>query len=364
MNLSVPEQQPIGTLLRRSTFCSAADCLVSSSNLQPSAKRRRLNPAAIVPVPVYSSRVSRSLQLKPTACLLGGRENSATPRRNRNLGGSDPNPQRTSCESDGGRFCSVWTRRRYRSIANVSVCPRGHAGCPSPPPPESPVQKQSSKARRKISEINKKLQAVSAILSPEPLERKTDRRRNRRNQRSDPNDDSDDVIIMSPGDGSDSPREIPLKIRCRTDVHKVLVLPNHDWATCCWCDPDQNLVRIHGGSWVGPVEDECVVMPSEEQSCSSSCSSSCISVKLQSRDRSSSQLFFVHRVRTPLPLCFLIFILCAEAPLSSVFSQYLSRLPASARRSVRFHFDGSKVAGSQTAAQLELEDGDIIEVWT
>lgn len=75
------------------------------------------------------------------------------------------------------------------------------------------------------SEINKKLQAVSAILSPEPLERKTDRRRNRRNQRSDPNDDSDDVIIMSPGDGSDSPREIPLKIRCRTDVHKVLVLP-------------------------------------------------------------------------------------------------------------------------------------------
>uniref|UniRef100_A0A3B3YBL1 Rad60/SUMO-like domain-containing protein n=1 Tax=Poecilia mexicana TaxID=48701 RepID=A0A3B3YBL1_9TELE len=83
---------------------------------------------------------------------------------------------------------------------------------------------------------------------------------------------------------------------------------------------------------------ECVVMPAEEQSCSSSC----VSLKLQSRDRSSSQLFLVHRVRTPLPLCFLIFILCAVA-------------------SVRFHFDGSKVAGSQTAAQLELEDGDIIE---
>uniref|UniRef100_A0A3B5LWC8 Rad60/SUMO-like domain-containing protein n=1 Tax=Xiphophorus couchianus TaxID=32473 RepID=A0A3B5LWC8_9TELE len=42
-----------------------------------------------------------------------------------------------------------------------------------------------------------------------------------------------------------------------------------------------------------------------------------------------------------------------EAPLSYVFSQYLSRLPAGARRSVQFHFDGSKVAGSQTAAQLE-----------
>lgn len=75
------------------------------------------------------------------------------------------------------------------------------------------------------SEINKKLLAVSAVLSPEPLDRRTGRRRNRRNPRSDPNDDSDDVVIMSLADGSDSPREIPLKIRCRTDIHKVLVLP-------------------------------------------------------------------------------------------------------------------------------------------
>uniref|UniRef100_A0A3Q2E667 NFATC2-interacting protein n=1 Tax=Cyprinodon variegatus TaxID=28743 RepID=A0A3Q2E667_CYPVA len=51
-----------------------------------------------------------------------------------------------------------------------------------------------------------------------------------------------------------------------------------------------------------------------------------------------------------------------EAPLSSIFSQYLSGLPAGAARKVRFHFDGSKVTGSQTAAQLDLEDGDIIEV--
>uniref|UniRef100_A0A3P8Q721 Rad60/SUMO-like domain-containing protein n=1 Tax=Astatotilapia calliptera TaxID=8154 RepID=A0A3P8Q721_ASTCA len=30
---------------------------------------------------------------------------------------------------------------------------------------------------------------------------------------------------------------------------------------------------------------------------------------------------------------------------------------------LRFHFDGSKVTGSQTPAQLDMEDGDIIEVW-
>uniref|UniRef100_A0A096MGP6 Nuclear factor of activated T cells 2 interacting protein n=1 Tax=Poecilia formosa TaxID=48698 RepID=A0A096MGP6_POEFO len=194
---------------------------VSSSDLRPSAKRRRLNPAAIVPVPVYSSRVSSSLQLKPTACLLGGRESSDD-------GGDESlwaefNPRRPAVvelsdseeEPEPGRFRSKPAENQL-----------GHAGCPSPPPPESPVQKQSSKARRKISEINKKLRAVSAVLSPEPPDQRTSRRRNRRNQRSDLTDDSDDVIIMSPADGSDSPREIPLKIRCRTDVHKVLVLPS------------------------------------------------------------------------------------------------------------------------------------------
>uniref|UniRef100_A0A096LTA4 Nuclear factor of activated T cells 2 interacting protein n=1 Tax=Poecilia formosa TaxID=48698 RepID=A0A096LTA4_POEFO len=166
-------------------------------------------------------QVSSSLQLKPTACLLGGRESSDD-------GGDESlwaefNPRRPAVvelsdseeEPEPGRFRSKPAENQL-----------GHAGCPSPPPPESPVQKQSSKARRKISEINKKLRAVSAVLSPEPPDQRTSRRRNRRNQRSDLTDDSDDVIIMSPADGSDSPREIPLKIRCRTDVHKVLVLPS------------------------------------------------------------------------------------------------------------------------------------------
>lgn len=53
-----------------------------------------------------------------------------------------------------------------------------------------------------------------------------------------------------------------------------------------------------------------------------------------------------------------------EAPLGSVFSQYLTNISAGARRKVRFLFDGANVTDSQTAAQLDMEDGDIIEVWT
>lgn len=102
-------------------------------------------------------------------------------------------------------------------------------------------------------------------------------------------------------------------------------------------------------------------------------SSSAVRVKLQSKDRDSSQEFSIQRVRS----CSSSSIVSVstfmrsnasvppqEAPLSSIFSQYLSGLPAGAARKVRFHFDGSKVTGSQTAAQLDLEDGDIIEVWT
>uniref|UniRef100_A0A3B5B523 NFATC2-interacting protein n=1 Tax=Stegastes partitus TaxID=144197 RepID=A0A3B5B523_9TELE len=53
-----------------------------------------------------------------------------------------------------------------------------------------------------------------------------------------------------------------------------------------------------------------------------------------------------------------------DSPLGSVFSQYLSTMSSAAQKTVRFHFDGCKVTNSQTPAQLDMEDGDIIEVWT
>ncbi|XP_010774952.1 NFATC2-interacting protein-like [Notothenia coriiceps] len=77
-------------------------------------------------------------------------------------------------------------------------------------------------------------------------------------------------------------------------------------------------------------------------------SSSSLTVRLQSKDRDSSQEFSLHR----------------DAPLGSIFSQYMSKMSAPAKSKVRFHFDGCKVTDRQTPAQLDMEDGDIIEVWT
>uniref|UniRef100_A0A3Q3N344 NFATC2-interacting protein n=1 Tax=Mastacembelus armatus TaxID=205130 RepID=A0A3Q3N344_9TELE len=90
---------------------------------------------------------------------------------------------------------------------------------------------------------------------------------------------------------------------------------------------------------------ECVVMAAEDKGKDNE-SSSIITVRLQSKDRDSSQEFSLHRVS-----------------LGSIFSQYLSKMSTSAQKKVRFHFDGLKVTPSQTPAQLDMEDGDIIEVW-
>lgn len=260
--------------------------------------------------------------------------------------------------------------------------------CPSPPP-ESPVQKQSRKVQQKINEIDRRLRAVSSLLSPECQNRTTRRRGRRRSsppaeeQRDDvfapnleddiiimtPDDDDDnDIIIMSPEPQSSaysqSVREIPLKIRCRTDVHKIPVLSSTPLTdvvsrlSLILSVPIPRLlllreeVELPTDATVGElglgIADiiECVVMAAEDKS--EACGGSIITVRLQSKDRASSQEFSLDR----------------GSPLGSVFSQYLSTMSASSQKKVRFHFDGSKVTNSQTPAELDMEDGDIIEVWT
>ncbi|KAK5604116.1 hypothetical protein CRENBAI_023270 [Crenichthys baileyi] len=332
---------------------------VSSSDLQgikpPSKRRRILNPSAIVPVPVYSNRVTSSLQLKPTAALF-------TEKNLSDDGADDSMWEEFSSRKPPAPFAELSDSEDesepHQRQSGPSKKKVENPRCPSPPPPVSPVQKQSNKAKRKINELNRKLRAVSSTLSPMPRNRRT---RQCRTQASHPDDDDDDddVILMSPMYSSDSLREIPLKIRCRTDVHKVLVLPStllsdvvSQLSVILKVPPPCLLLlkeelELPTDSSVGQlglsIADiiECIVTPAEDPSSS-------ITVKLQSKDRDSCQEFSIHR----------------EAPLSSIFSQYLSNLPARAHKKVRFHFDGSKVTGCQTPAQLDLEDGDIIEVWT
>ncbi|KAM9346266.1 NFATC2-interacting protein [Symphorus nematophorus] len=340
--------------------------------VKPPPKRRRiLDPSAIVPVPVYSNKVSSSLQLKPTAAMLIEKE-TKDEGADDNLwlqfssrGPSPPVFSLSDSEEDEVQNKSEQTKKTTELEA-----------VRSPSPPESPVQQQSRQVKQKIREIDRKLRAVNSLLSPEPRDRRTRRRRV-----PSPDSDDDDVIIMTPSNDDviitspnpgvqDSPysssvREIPLKIRCRTDVHKIPVLSStplsdvvSQLSVLLNVPPPRLLlmkeeVELPTDSTVGEnglgIADiiECVVMAPEDKSEAGNDSSSRITVRLQSKDRDSSQEFSLPR----------------DAPLGSIFSQYLSRMSSSVQRTVRFHFDGSKVTHSQTPAQLDMEDGDIIEVW-
>ncbi|KAM4531570.1 NFATC2-interacting protein [Odontesthes bonariensis] len=334
---------------------AVSDCDAHAVKLPPK-RRRILDPSAIAPVPVYSNKVSSSLRLKPTAALLSHRTagDGADDGLWAEFSSRIPPPPLPPiiALSDSEDEAEPEPRRGESTEQRLD-----DARCPSPPPPESPVRKQSRKVTKKINEINRRLRAVSSVLSPD--QRQTTSRR-RASPPPEPEED-DDVIVTfdSQGSlcGSDPAREIPLKVRCRTDIHKIQVLSATrlsdvvtQLSVILGVPPPRLLLlrdelELPTNATVGQlglgIADiiECVVMAAEDQSS--------ITVRLQSKDRDSSQEFTVHR----------------EAPLSAVFSRYLSRMPADAQRNIRFHFDGAKVTGGQTPAQLDMEDGDIIEVW-
>ncbi|XP_042360485.1 NFATC2-interacting protein isoform X2 [Plectropomus leopardus] len=346
---------------------------VSDSEQQvtkPPPKRRRiLDPSAIVSVPVYSNKVNSSLQLKPVAAMFTEKEKS------------DDAADDSLLSLFSSRGPSAAVISLSDSEEDEPECEENkpeHTGkktepaairCPSPPPPESPVKKQSRQVTKKINEIDRKLRAVNSLLSPE-----WSRFRSPPGEKVD-----DDIIIVNPKEDDiitspdsrlqDSPysssvREIPLKIRCRTDVHKIPVLsstPLSDVLTQLSAilnvPPSRLLLERESAelptdATVGElglgIADiiECVVMAAEDKTKADSSSSS-ITVRLQSKDKDSSQEFSLHK----------------NAPLGSIFSQYLSRMTTTAQRKVCFHFDGCKVKHSQTPEQLDMEDGDIIEVW-
>ncbi|XP_074551983.1 NFATC2-interacting protein [Halichoeres trimaculatus] len=339
--------------------------------LKPRPKRRPiLDPSLIVPVPIYSSKVSSSLQLKPTAAALT-QEKYTDDGVDESLWSGFSSKETSAAvvtlsDSDGEE-----TEPAEKRAKLDAPC------CHSPSPPDSPVNKHSKQFLKKIEEIDKNLMAVNSLRSPTF---RTTRSRQRRGPP--PPDDDDDVILINSNDDdvvvlSNNPevqgspygssvREIPLKIRCRTDIHKIPVLSStplsdvvEKLSVILNVPPPRLLLmreemELPTDSTVSElglsIADiiECDVMAAEELSETQSSSSGNITVRLQSKDRASSQEFSLHR----------------DTPLGSVFSQYMSNMSAIDRRKVRFHFDGSKVTDRQTPAQLDMEDGDIIEVWT
>lgn len=323
---------------------------------RPPPKRRRiLNLSTVVPVPIYSNQVSSSLQLKLAPSTFS-KETTDHPAADKSLLSLGPPVIISHSDFDEEED------EKKEEESEPTRCPSP----PSPPPPVSPIQQQSRCVRRKISEVEKKLQAISSILSPGPQTRRTRRRGSDDDVIASTQHDDDDVIIVPPLEAAEasSPysREFPLKVRCRTDVHRISVLSSTPLSdvvakmSSILDVPPARLLLMRGEAEL-PMEAtvqelglciadiiECAVMAAEGEAKSS------ITVKLQSNDRDSSHHFTVSR----------------DAPLGSVFAQYLSQVSRSSwgsRKAPTFLFDGNQLSPKQTPAQLDMEDDDIIQVW-
>ncbi|XP_062874936.1 NFATC2-interacting protein [Trichomycterus rosablanca] len=328
--------------------------IVSSHTIPPPKRRRIIDPSAITAVPVYTNKVNSSLQLKPVAfkqidCTEGSKEEEArlwSPSRPKNKPISI-----TLSDSE----------EEQDQIKPLEVC-----RSPSPPMTPSTLSvRKTRRANKKIREINKTLDGIGLLVSQLP-----ERPEEIPNTSSSfPINDyyDDDIIIVatdkkrkkhtSEPKPQEQAREISLKFRWRTDIHKITVLSTDPLriavdklAVKLKVSPSKILLlrkdtelpltstTTELGLGIADIID-CVVMTEDKDDV--------ITVRLQGKKKSSTQEYSVHK----------------DAPLGSVLSQYMSGLSAVAKGKIKFLFDGSKVTPNQTPSQLDMEDGDVIEVW-
>ncbi|KAL4658358.1 SAGA-associated factor 29 isoform X1 [Arapaima gigas] len=312
----------------------------------PPLKRRRIiDPSAVTTVPIYSNKVYTCQGLKrfPAASEDGGELDlwsEALPKGNHNtvmVAISDSEEEQEE-------------NRLPDPIHS-----------PSPPPPQRCTATTAKRANQKIKEINRKLNAIDSLLSPaDEFGPNTDCYSGLSYH------DDDDIIVVSDQapvlPSYEESREIQLKFRCGTHLYKIPVQS----MACLRVAVDQLSLRLRVppeqmlllrretelpvnrtvkelGLGIADIID-CVVMEEEVKKGENS---DTITVRLQGKDKGSSQDYSLRK----------------DAPLGSVLSQYLSHMSTSSRNKVCFFFDGSKVTPSHTPCELDMEDGDVIEVW-
>nr|XP_055050332.1 NFATC2-interacting protein-like isoform X2 [Misgurnus anguillicaudatus] len=337
------------------TSDSEGDAPVSDSPKRRPKRRRIIDPTSITTVPVYSNKVNRSLNLKPTTFT----QNNFTEEEKDGPLWSPP-PPRTEKQSTSINLSD--SEEEPQQIQAPEIL-----RSPSPPPPCSPPVKQSRQANQKI----KKLDAIGsfACLSPVYQEPVIEYR----NSPSPVNDydEDDEIIILSDNkrkrrhpntEHRDVAREISLKFRCRTELHKIPILSTaplskaveqlaiklnvrHSQILLLRKDVELPVHSSVSELGLGIADIIDCVIKEDKQDENTKCD--VITLRLQGKEKGSTQEYSLQKT----------------APIGSILSQYISGLPASDRRRAKFLFDGSRISHDQTPAELEMEDGDVIEVW-
>ncbi|KAK6467651.1 NFATC2-interacting protein, partial [Huso huso] len=325
----------------------------------PVPKRRRIiDPSTVCTVPVYSDQVSVNQFSYPLFyCFLidvegeghfswaqSQKDFPATPLKNKS--------QTTTLEiSDSEEEPSKeppWTRS------------------PSPPPTPHSLKRQKGRAFKKIREVDRKLNEVGATFSPVSQNSRV------RKTAVGGDDDDDDVILLTtpPSETlqSDSPRELVLKIRCRADLYRIPVKTTDPLSSAVeqlsiiLKVPASRILLLRKeaelpvvatatdlGLGIADIIDCVVISEGDRQgdSAQGQGDENTITLRLQGKDKESVQLISAKR----------------DAPLRSVLLQYRARAGLDPQHNVRFLFDGEKVLEGASPTSLDMEDGDVIEVW-
>ncbi|XP_056661489.1 NFATC2-interacting protein isoform X3 [Monodelphis domestica] len=317
--------------------------------LRPPAPRRRrllLGAGEAPAVPVYSGKVKSSLRFFP--------KDFRHPLFNEN-----PSEEVVDLDSDRPLSEAI-----YLPVSSSEKRPKANdeeeenqflvqdsSPSPSPPPRRRGPSRKAPTALGKIREVNKRLQGLRSYLSP--LSSK-----DRVSQNSE-----DEVILVEEAYAVESSRPLTLKVRCRADLVRLplstaeplQVVVDH-MASRLGVSPARILL-LFGEVQLSPsatpsslkigVADiiDCVVLSSTPEPSKESGSGEELRLRVQGQEK--------HQVlEVTIP---------RGAPLRTLMSHYAEAMGLKGHK-LSFFFDGEKLSGQGTPAELGMEQEDLIEV--
>ncbi|XP_048090079.1 NFATC2-interacting protein isoform X2 [Alosa alosa] len=376
--------QPRETSQNRASIQGKMSTVISGSDsdgedrrapAKPRPKRRRiLDPSAIATVQIYTNKVDSSLKIQPLSFQPVSLQDGEVEDVRVTL----PVQKKLAAAECIELSDSEEEREKPRPEPQCTM------RSPSPPPPSSSPLKACRRPNRKLMEINRKLDSIGSLLSPSPeragLAPEQDQSFAEEDYggEDDDDDDDDDLVIVDtqhkprirrppPREPRQEARRIPLKFRCRTEIFRIpllttapLKLAVEELSLQLKVPPSRLLLLRKEaelpvtstvselGLGIADIID-CVVISEDthEQEDGNHGESDVITVRFQGKEKGSQQQYSVGK----------------REPLGSVLTRYASQLLPALRDKTRFLFDGSKVSPAHTPFDLEMEDGDVIEVW-
>ncbi|PNJ33231.1 NFATC2-interacting protein isoform X1 [Pongo abelii] len=314
---------------------------------EPVRRRRRLvlDPGEAPLVPVYSGKVKSSLHLIPDDLSLlklypPGDEEEAELADSSGLyheGSPSPgSPWKTKLRTKDKE------EKKKTEFLDLDNSPL------SPPSPRTKSRKHT-RALKKLSEVNKRLQDLRSCLSPKPP------------QGQEQQGQEDEVVLVEGPTLPETPRLFPLKIRCRADLVRLPLRMSEPlqsvvdhMATHLGVSPSRILL-LFGETELSPtatprtlklgVADiiDCVVLASSPEATETSQQ---LQLRVQGKEKHQTLEVSLSR----------------DSPLKTLMSHYEEAMGLSGRK-LSFFFDGTKLSGRELPADLGMESGDLIEVW-